>query len=1312
MFFLKKYKLGTKLSIGFGAIIVLLMLSIMFGYLGLNRNSEYFSHYRKIAKNLVIAGRIQENLLDSQIAFKNFVATGDKTSQKEFEKHFDQLEALIYDAKSNIIDAERSRKINLILEHAKDYKEGFKKVADYQDKRNAIVFDILTIKGADIEQNLAALMKLSFSTSDEDVLYSVAETQKHLLIARLNVGKYLENNEDNFINIVNEDFFEMNRWLNRLKEDVNTEKGIELLNLIIQDKDSYVSNFLEVVSMIKSRNEIINTLNDIGKEIANNSEEIMLSVIKEQDTFGPKVKEINENATYQMLGISLMAILLSIAISIVIIRIVVFPVRTVTNTFKNISEGESDFKLRLQVKSTDELGEMANYFNKFMEKLQVIMDKVEEHNWLKNGQSKLNEKIRGEQDIISLASNIITFLAKYLDAQIGVIYLKTDNDYFKMVGSYAYKKRKTCSNEIKIGEGLVGQSALEKQTILMSNIPDDYITINSGVGEAVPKNILVTPCLYNDEIKCIIELGSFKEFTDIEIEFVEEIGEIIAISINSAESRTKMKELLEKSLKQTEELQLQQEELRQTNEELEEQAKALKESESRLQTQQEELRVTNEELEERTRSLEKQKGEIDQKNQILEMAQIEIEEKASDLERANKYKSQFLANMSHELRTPLNSILILSKLLADKDNKNPLSEKELQFAKTIYSSGTDLLNLINDILDLSKVEAGKMELNLENMNIRELIYDIEESFKPLALEKDISMSLDISNELPDYIYTDYQRLKQILKNLISNAFKFTEQGSVTIRINRPDKEETLNSSIDYRKAIKFSIIDTGVGIEEDKQKLIFEAFKQSDGTISRKYGGTGLGLFISQELTRILGGTINMKSELGKGSIFSIILPARSSDRIDNQYNKLCDVARSQVDQVDQEEKEIVLVKEDKKVKDDSKNDVNEKLLLIIEEDLNFTKTLCDLADEKEFKYLLARDGETGIQIANNNKPDAIILNIGLPEMNGWEVIERLENNPTTCNIPVHVISGYESKDIDEIKNGIIGCLTKPISLDKIKDMFQKINGENGETLKKLLIVEDNKDQRFSITELLSNENILTKAVGTGEETYRLLKKEPFDCMILDLGLKDISGFDLLAKLKSENLLNIPVIIYTGRELTREEETELQKYTETIIIKGPQSMERLMAETTLFLHSVDSKITEKDFKTANKSYDKENVLNGKKVLIVDDDMRNVFALTSLLEEKNIKVIVGKNGKEGIQKLKENSDTDLVLMDIMMPEMDGYTAMREIRKEDMFRKLPIIALTAKAMKEDRNKCIGAGASDYLTKPVDTNKLISLLRVWLY
>lgn len=1314
MSILKRLKLGTKIVVGFGSLILILLITNLFGYSGLNNISKDFSHYRKIANNNVLAGKIEENLLNNQINFKDFIVTGESSAQKEFEKQFRIMEELIMEAKENIEDSEREKDINSILDYTKEYKEGFVEIVDYQENRDALVQDSLTILGNEMEANLSELMTLLFEEKNESMIYSAAEVQKNLLLARLNVMKYLEDteNDDKFSEDAFKYFSEMDKSLKYLDDELESTKGRGMIQEIVNNKEIYVRDYKEVISLISSRNTLIDKLNDLGSKISDTAEEIKLSIITDQDDFGPKVKQTNSRTLSLLSALSFMAIVLSILISIGIIRMVVFPITTVTNTFKGISEGEADLKVRLNNNSNDEIGKMANYFNKFMEKLQIIMNESDKQNWLKTGQSELNEIIRGEQDIKSLSNNIITYVCKYLNAQVGAFYLNVEDNTYKMISSYAFTKRKNLSNEIKTGEGLVGQCALEKQTIVISNVPGDYITVNSGLGEAVPNNILVTPCLHHNDVKCIIELGSFHEITDVQYEFIEDISEIVAISINSAQARSKMQELLDKSLKQTEELQLQQEELRQTNEELQQQTMALKESESRLQEQQEELRVINEELEEQTQGLKKQRDEINIKNEELQKAQKDINEKAVDLELANQYKSEFLANMSHELRTPLNSILILSKLLADKDENTIVTEKDLEFAKTIHSSGYDLLSLINDILDLSKVEAGRMEINLENMNLSELAYDLERSFRQIAVEKGLEFSIDISEGLPDSIYTDQQRVKQILNNLMSNAFKFTESGGVTVSIERPTEDDEVNS-IHGEKTIKIVVTDTGIGIPQDKQKIIFEAFKQSDGTISRKFGGTGLGLSISREFVKLLGGRIYLESDGHKGTTFTVILPERFYEN--SEASNKTDYKEKNRQHIKPTAEEEIAIAYDEVIDtndDENTYQINEKNILIIEDDSHFSNILTELAKEKGFRCIEAKNGETGVKLAIEYKPKAIILDIGLPGIDGWEVVKRLKNNSITKDIPVHVISGYEDKNIDELRNGIVGYLSKPVSLDDINEIFGVIKNLGEKPFKNILIVEDNKNQRFSISELMSKQGAITTAVPDGKEAYNLLKNQAFDCMILDLGLRDMTGFNLLEILKQEDLLEIPVIIYTGKEITSEEEAELKKYAETIIVKGPRSMERLTSEVSLFLHSVDSRLSQKKRKIVKVNHVKEVGLSGKKILIVDDDMRNVFALTSVLEENNIDVIVGRNGKEGIDKLKENPDIDLVLMDIMMPEMDGYTAMGEIRKTEEYQNLPIIALTAKAMKEDRNKCIEAGANDYLTKPVDTDKLISLLRVWLY
>ncbi len=1081
---------------------------------------------------------------------------------------------------------------------------------------------------------------------------------------------------------------------------------------------------------------------------------------KEMDIIRTDLSEI-ANEEYRLLGIrkeaqknmeaqtglvmtsgGIIAFVLAILIAFWITGIVVRPVLTVTDTFKKISEGDADLDVRLNASSNDELGQMAKYFNIFVEKLKTIIIENKNQSWLRTGQAELSETMRGDQNFEKLAANIITYIAKYLNAQVGTIYFKTDENIFSLFGSYAYKRRKNLSNEIKLGEGIVGQAALERQSIAITNVPEDYTRISSSTGEALPRNILVVPCSYNNEVKCVIELGFFDQLTDSQMELLELVSESIAISINSVETRMKTQTLLEKTMEQTEELQAQQEELKQSNEELEEQAKdlrkseaklqaqqeelrqsneeleeqtkALKESESRLQSQQEELRVINEELEERTRSLELQRNDIETKNKHLKVAQLEIEEKAEALEITSKYKSEFLANMSHELRTPLNSILVLSQSLGDKKVDTPITEKQLEYAKTINASGQDLLKLINDILDLSKVEAGKMEINFEPIELKKLVQHIERSFAPIANEKGLNFTIKLEDDAPEKIISDAMRLQQILNNLLSNAFKFTDKGEVKMSIGCPDKNITKNlDGVLLEESLCFAISDTGIGIPLDKQKIVFEAFKQSDGTTSRKYGGTGLGLSISRDLAKLLGGKIVLKSEEEKGSTFTLILP----ENMDNSITLI--EAAAAKDEVERKTDSGIIITEKLNVKNDSlliddRMNIakNEKTLLVIEDDRSFSGILYDLAHEKGFKCIIAGNGNMGIELAAKYNPDAILLDIGLPDINGWKVVEKLKSLTETRNIPVHVISGKEISDISEKMSSILGYVKKPVTLESLDEVFEQLERVIAKPLKRLLILEENKEQTENISDAFDKKGIQITALDNGKEALELLKLQSFDCIILDLKLKDMAGLEFLSKLRKEETENTPVIIHTEKKLTLEEEAETQRHAESIIIKGSRSVERLVAEASLFLHEIDTKFEENKIKAIRTNQEKEKSLESKKILIIDDDMRNVFALSNVLEDKGMKVVIGRNGKEGIEKLEQNTDTDLVLMDIMMPVMDGYTAMKEIRKAEKYRKLPIIALTAKAMKDDRQKCIDAGASEYMTKPIDIDKLISLLRVWLY
>ena len=980
--------------------------------------------------------------------------------------------------------------------------------------------------------------------------------------------------------------------------------------------------------------------------------------------------------------------------------------------------GQGDYNVEIDIRSDEDI--LGKSIMRMKNNLLNMSTENEHDNWLKTGQAELSDKMRGDQNTIDLAQNVISYIAEYTKSQIGTIYLNGNGNKFKLAGSYAYKKRKNLSNEFEIGEGLIGQCALEKKTILITNVPDDYIQINSGVGERIPLSILVTPLLYDGKVHGVIELGAFHEFCDLEMNFLEQATENIAIAFHSAVARVKVKELLEETQNQAAELQAQQEELRVTNEELEEQTQNLLRSEEELKSQREELQASNEELGKQTEALKERQAEIEEKNNALETATVEIEKKAEELEVSSKYKSEFLANMSHELRTPLNSIQILSKLLMENKYNN-LNEKQITFAKTINSSGSDLLNLINEILDLSKIEAGKMNLNLEDVALDYLPTYVKQNFEHLTGEKGLYLKVEMENKLPENIISDRQRIEQIVKNLLSNAIKFTEKGGITVKIGRPSKEMDLsNSGLSQDSSIYLQVLDTGIGIPEEKKDLIFQAFQQADGTTSRKFGGTGLGLSISLQLAKLMGGEIQVTSEVGKGSTFTLFLPETivPAEKISNKIEQK---KRDDSSVIKNREVEQTSIEETKKpaqnvndIKDDRHNiSEGDRSILIIEDDANFAKVLFDFTREKGYKSVIAEDGEAGLQLANQYKPSAILLDVGLPRIDGWTVMERLKDNAGTRHIPVYFISGHD-KRMAAMNMGAIGYLQKPVSPEGLDSALSKIDRTISKDIKKLLIVEDDKVMRESIIELIGNGDVSITASDKGEHAFELLHKEEFDCMVLDLGLSDISGFELIEKVKSDKkIAELPIIIYTGKELNKKEETKLRKHSESIIVKGAKSPERLLDEVSLFLHRVEKNLPKEKQEKIRQLHDTgDNVFKNKKILLVDDDIRNIFALSSVLEEKDIEVITAENGQEAIDTLKYNDGVNLILMDIMMPEMDGFEAIGKIRKLNDYAKLPIIALTAKAMKGDRQKCIDAGANDYLSKPVDIEKLLSLLQVWLY
>lgn len=932
-------------------------------------------------------------------------------------------------------------------------------------------------------------------------------------------------------------------------------------------------------------------------------------------------------------------------------------------------------------------------------KLENISAENEQKNWLLSGAASVNEAMRGEQEIDELANNIATALCNYLYAQVGAVYLlNSSTNTFKFTGGHAFQPQKGGRQEYHLGEGLVGQTAVEKKGKLLSALPADYLKISSGLGETAPVTIYLLPVVFENETLAVIELG-FNEKPDRAIlSLLNTVAESIGVSVNSAVARVQLRNLFEQTQQQAEELESQQEELRTTNEELVYKTEQLQASEEELRVQQEELRQTNAELEEKAQQLEERNILVDQAREAMSL-------KAEELELSSKYKSEFLANMSHELRTPLNSILILARILKENRNEN-LTDDQIKYAGVIHTAGSDLLTLINDILDLSKIESGKIDLTIEPVKPVAVINDMEALFGELARSKKIRFNTEMSDDLPDFISTDQSRLEQIIKNLLSNAFKFTpEHGEISLKIAKaPSRRHYYSSYLQNysERILSISVKDSGIGIAEDKQKLIFEAFQQADGSTSRKYGGTGLGLSISKELAHILGGEIQVESKTNKGSIFTLFIPESHGVAADARLRS------EPISDTEPVGTQVTSIKPDIE---------SAQTLLIVEDDAIFADVLNDYALEKGFNPILAYSGDTGLEMAISQLPDAIVLDVMLPVMDGWEVLRKLKSNPLTKHIPVHMMSAGNEKESKAKQEGAIGFLKKPIEKDQLDDAFSLLSSAHAKyNFDTVLVIEDQELHSTLLTSQLKEKGIDVRQAFTGEEALDLLKTHIFDCIILDLKLPDISGFELLDMIKSQPaLVHVPVIINTAMELDDEKMAHIMRYSEAMVLKSNKSNDRLIDEVSLFMNKLKQAAPTPAMTTTgpkNKAVSTiEKVLEGKTVLIADDDMRNIFALSSALEMYEVNIIIANNGKESIEKLEANNHIDLVLMDIMMPEMDGYQAMRTIRSEKRFAKLPIIALTAKAMKNDREKCIEAGASDYISKPVDMDKLLSMLRVWL-
>ena len=945
-----------------------------------------------------------------------------------------------------------------------------------------------------------------------------------------------------------------------------------------------------------------------------------------------------------------------------------------------------------------ELLRLSDIYNAALEQRGKDNEVLQEQAWLRTGQTELADYTSGQLALPQLGRQVLDFLATRLDVAVATIYVSEDDGSLRRTAVYGFSDQEIQLKQVfNPGEGLVGETAREKKLKHIKQVPDNYLMVTSSLGHGAPLELVLTPVNNDGAVNGVIELGFTRPVAHRELELLRLIAANVGTSLEAALYRQRLQNVLEETQQLNEELEVQQEELRTANEELGEQSRVLEQSQFHLEEQKAALEQSNEQLAVQALAL-------DQKNVAIGHAHDQLEARAEELQRASRYKSEFLANMSHELRTPLNSSLILSKLLADNSGGN-LTPEQVTFAQTIYSAGNDLLTLINDILDISKVEAGKLDLTPESVPFGELLSSMKMMFGAQAQQKKLEFAITVAPDTPQSFVSDRQRLEQILKNLLSNAIKFTDTGTVSVQV-----------AADAAGHVRIQVQDSGIGIADDQQQKVFDAFHQADGTTSRRYGGTGLGLSISRDLATLLGGTIELSSTPGHGSTFTLVLPLEWKERAVTVEPSPAPLPAH----IKSSSAAIAALPAPKPVpvatfKDDRENvpaaGKGQRSVLVIEDEPAFAGILFDLAHEMHYRCLVAHGAEEGLRLAAEFLPDAILLDIGLPDRPGLSVLQKLKENPLTRHIPVHIVSGNDQVQA-AMQLGAIGYATKPRTREQLKEVFVKLESKFTQKMKRILLVEDDERQRESVVHLISDEDVEITAVALGEEALELLKTQIFDCMIIDLKLPDIQGNELLERMEHEELCSFPpVIVYTGRNLSREEEADLMKYSRSIIIKGARSPERLLDEVTLFLHKVESELSTERQGMLQQVRSRERVFEGRKILLVDDDVRNIFALTNALEQKGVVVEIGRNGFEAISKLNSVDDIDLVLMDVMMPGMDGLEATRQIRADGRYNKLPIIAITAKAMKNDQEECLQAGASDYLAKPIDLDRLYSLLRVWM-
>ncbi|WP_281234121.1 response regulator [Flavobacterium gelatinilyticum] len=1184
-------------------------------------------------------------------------------------------------------------------------------------KRNLLISSlvsllVLTISSVASYISIKSLLNSNFWVNHtQEVIYNLNEGSSIITEAQTSMRGYLLTGDEQFVDRFNDSEAKSNSYFEKLDQLTNDnpsqQKQLEELKNKRSGFFKYLNN--QIVKKRLSKETLIFDLNE-GRHMMNEMRAIIKRIeLTEQNLLSERIANSERYGTYSLVLI-VVAFLIAFVISIVFLTRILKDynersllqqeleqkdietaqrIEAISTIAGNISKGNYD--IRVDDNKADALGSVGESLNYMGVSLKNSFELLSQKEWLQKGVAELNNTMLGDKTLQKLAKDVIEFLCNYTNSSAGILYV-IDGDELMAAGGYSYIPSKT-RERIKKGDGLIGQAISSAKLLELKTLTPDDIQINYALGQIKPTHIVALPLLDN-KIEGAIELASIYGFSELHLEFLQTVASNIGIALRSTQNRKRVMELLEETKSQSEELKIQHSELEAINAELEAQTEKLQASEEELRVQQEELEQTNEELSERSVLLEEKNNEIQKKSEALELT--------------TRYKSEFLANMSHELRTPLNSILLLSRLLSENNNES-MNNEEIEFAKVIQSSGNSLLGLIDEILDLSKIEAGKMELEFLDISTKEITETLWNLFNLVAKEKGIEFEI-ISKDAPIVIKTDKMRLEQILKNLISNAIKFTEKGKVSLEIKVDS---------DNDKIICFIVKDTGIGIPLEKQPLVFEAFQQADGSTKRKYGGTGLGLSISRELAKLLKGEIVLHSKVNEGSTFTLCLPVYGAAFAKANVEKIPPTEFTEVEpETETEEKAETKKYISPVIPDEIEDDRNtvkegDKVILIVEDDINFAKSLLAFTQKKGYKGIVAVRGDYALNFALLYKPVGVLLDIELPVKSGWEVLEELKNNPETKHVPVHIMSSHKLKQ-ESLLKGAVDFLDKPVAFEKIPDVFLRIEHIINKEAQKVLIIEDNPKHAKALAFFLETYNINSEIKSEVSEGLESLNKSEVDCVILDMGIPDKQAYQILDGVKkSPGLENLPVIVFTGKSLSLKEEVKIKKYADSIIVKTAHSYQRMLDEVSLFLHLVENKKEGKDQKDGHKKLNLlNNILFDKKVLIVDDDVRNIYSLTKALEAFKMTIISAFDGKEAIKVLNENPDTDIVLLDMMMPNMDGYETAEKIRDNPKFLNLPLIAVTAKAMTGDREKCIKAGASDYITKPVDVDQLLSLLRVWLY